>query len=195
MLGADCLFEVKHGCGAPPSAKPTGLEILKISAVTRGAFDPQQKKYAQDKVRFRTDFALKRGDVLMCRTNGTLQYVGMSSLVEYDMENMIFPDKIIRVRSRDNILPEYLWKVLHLQPLRAQIEAAARTAVGNYAIGTQDIWNLRIPLPPLDVQQDIMRRVAARRAEIARERAAAQHRAAEAAAEIEALILGTKTIN
>ncbi|CAG0988872.1 partial Type-1 restriction enzyme EcoKI specificity protein, partial [Anaerolineae bacterium] len=194
VSGVDCLQEVKHGCGAPPSPKPTDLEILKISAVTRGSFDPQQKKYAQDKKRFREDFDLKRGDVLMCRTNGTLEYVGMSAWVDKDMDNLIFPDKVIRVRSRDNILPEYLWKILQLQPIRAQIEAAARTAVGNYAIGTHDIWNLQIPLPPLDVQRDLMRRVAEGRAEIARERAAAQQRARDIEAEIEALILGTRAI-
>lgn len=195
VRGRECLAEVRHGCSASPSPKQTGLEILKISAVTRGIFSPAEKKYAFDNAHVRAGFALQKGDVLLCRTNGTLAYVGMSALVEEDMPNLVFPDKVIRVRVRDNILPEYLWQVLQSHPVRAQIEAAARTAVGNYAIGTDDIWNLQIPLPPLTVQKQIMERVAAGRAEIAREREAADKLTKDINAEIEALILGTRTLD
>lgn len=194
VLGSDCLSEVRHGCSASPSPKPTGLEVLKISAVTRGAFNPMEKKFALDSDRVRVDFALKKGDVLLCRTNGTLAYVGMSALVSEDMPNLIFPDKVIRVRVRENILPEYLWQVLQSYPVRAQIEAAARTAVGNFAIGTEDIWNLQIPLPPLAVQQEIMERVARSRTEIAREREATGSLSISINAEIEARILGTQSL-
>ena len=97
-------------------------------------------------------------------------------------------------KAQDNILPEYLWQVLQSHPLRAQIEAATRTAVGNYAIGSEDIWNLQIPLPPLFVQKQIMERVAAGLEEIAREKANAERLSREINVEIEALILGTKRI-
>jgi type I restriction enzyme S subunit len=138
VRGTDCLREVKHGCSLPPASASTGLDILKISAVTRGVFDPTERKFAQDSPRVRADFDLRQGDILMCRTNGTLGYVGMSAYVERDMEDLIFPDKVIRVRTLANILPEYLCQILQLPQLRIQIEAAARTAVGNYAIGSDD---------------------------------------------------------
>lgn len=190
VLGRDCLAEVRHGCSASPSPKPTGLEILKISAVTRGEFAPTEKKFAFDNKRVRAEFDLRKGDVLMCRTNGTLAYVGMSALVRNDMANLVFPDKVIRVRTQESVTPEFLWLVLQSHPIRAQIEAAARTAVGNYAIGTNDIWNLKIPLAPLPVQREIVARVQTGRAEIARERAAAARLRREITAEIEARILG-----
>lgn len=195
VTGNECLAEVKHGCSASPAASPTSLEILKISAVTRGAFDPFARKYFEDKKEYREEFNLLAGDVLLCRTNGTLEYVGMSALVAEEMKDLIFPDKVIRLRARPNILPAYLWKVLQSQPLRLQIEAVARTAVGNYAIGSDDVWNLRIPLPPLDVQREIVRRVEEGRAEIARVREEARRRASAAQAELEALILGTESVN
>jgi type I restriction enzyme S subunit len=196
VQGHDCFKEVRHGSSASPSPTPTTLEVLKISAVTSGVFDPTKKKYAFDDLRVREEFALRKGDVLLCRTNGTLAYVGMSALIREDMANLIFPDKVIRVRTNhDRILPNYCWQVLQSYPVRAQIEAAARTAVGNYAIGTEDIWNLRIPLPPLSVQKKIMEQVAAGRKEIAREREAAKHIAREINAEVEALILGTKKVS
>lgn len=190
VKGTDCLCEVKHGCSLPPAGTATGLDILKISAVTRGRFDPTERKFAQDSPRVRREFDLRQGDILMCRTNGTLGYVGMSGYVEHDMEDLIFPDKIIRVRTQESVVAEYLWRVLQLPHLRVQIEAAARTAVGNYAIGSDDIWSLQIPLPPLDVQRAIVERVQAGRAEIARLRAEAERVRHAARVEVEAMILG-----
>ncbi len=51
--GRDCLAEVKHGCSASPSPTPTALEVLKISAATRGQFNPAERKYAVDVAHFR----------------------------------------------------------------------------------------------------------------------------------------------
>ena len=192
--GRNCLAEVKHGCSASPSSMPTALEVLKISAATRGQFNPEERKYAFDVPRYRQEFDLRAGDVLMCRTNGTLAMVGMSALVEADMPNLIFPDKLIRVRCKANTLPAYFWKLAQMGFARSQIEAAARTAVGNYAIGSDDIWALRFPLPPLPVQQAMVKRIEAGRAEFAKVKADAKARAETAKADIEAMILGTKPV-
>lgn len=194
VSGRECLQEVKHGSSAPPSPRPSSLHILKISAVTRGEFLPSERKFTLDTERVRREFSLRQGDVLMCRTNGTLAYVGMSALVYDDMPDLIFPDKVIRVRTKDNLEPGYLWFILQTHHLRLQIEAVARTAVGNYAIGSNDIWNLRIPLPPLDVQRQITADVEAGRAQIAREREAARALSRQIEADIEAYILGTRKV-
>jgi len=192
--GTDCLHEIKHGCSASPAKTNTKLRVLKISAVTKGHLRLDEAKYAVDRHRFRRDFDLKSGDVLMCRTNGTLGLVGMAALVDKEVRDMIFPDKVIRVRTKANLLPEFLWHVLKTSPLRAQIEAAARTAVGNYAIGTEDIWRLRIPLPPLPVQGEIMKRVREVSAQVEGLRLAAREKERQVNAEVEELILGTKEL-
>lgn len=192
VSGHDLLESVRNGCSASPSPFPTGLDVLKISAVTRGHLRPEERKYVPDVERYREDFSILAGDVLMCRTNGTLGYVGRPALVEEDLEDVIFPDKVIRVRvKRDRVLPAYLWQALELPHVRAQIEAAARTAVGNYAIGGPDVWALEIPLPPLDVQAQIVADVQAVRARAAALRAEARTRRRAAAAETEAMLLGT----
>ncbi len=193
--GHDFITEVCHGCSAPPSPVPTELEILKISAVTRGEFVPTEKKFAADNLRVREQFDLRKGDVLLCRTNGTLDHVGMSAIVPEDQSNLIFPDKVIRVRAKPEIIrPDYLWLVLQTPFLRDQIEAAARTAVGNYAIGGKNIWNFEVPLPPLEVQRKLVERVTAAWAEMARERAAAAQLRQTIAAEVEHMILGTRPL-
>lgn len=152
-LLSNALLEVRHGCSKGPSKKPTSLRVLKISAVTKGRLDLEEHKFIADEPALREQFALKKGDILMCRTNGTLAYVGMSALVEKDVADMIFPDKVIRVRpDTSQIDSRFLWRLLQLPALRMQIEGAARTAVGNFAIGGKDIKALKVPLPPLAEQ-------------------------------------------
>lgn len=93
LLG-DALLEVRNGCSKGPSKKSTSLRVLKISAVTKGLLDLKEHKFIADESVLREQFALQAGDILMCRTNGTLAYVGMSSLVEANIDDMIFPDKV-----------------------------------------------------------------------------------------------------
>jgi restriction endonuclease S subunit len=130
----------------------------------------------------------------MCRTNGTLLYVGMSALVLEDMGGLIFPDKVMRVRASEAVAPAYLSQILKIPHLRMQIEAAARTAVGNYAIGSSDVWNLQLPLPPLDVQRRIMAHVADARQRAAQEQQTANALASRIADDMEAYLLGTKKV-
>lgn len=144
----NALLEVRHGCSKGPAKKATSLRVIKISAVTKGRLDLSEHKFIADEPALREQFALKRGDVLMCRTNGTLAYVGMSALVDADIEGTIFPDKVIRVRpDPEKIDSEFLWRLLQVPAVRSQIEAAARTAVGNFAIGGKDIKALKVRLP------------------------------------------------
>jgi len=51
-----------------------------------------------------------------------------------------------------------------------------------------------IPLPPLEVQRDLVRRVEESRAEVTRLRAQAARHAQEAQAEVEAAILGSEDL-
>ena len=62
-------------------------------------------------------------------------------------------------------------------------------------INSEELRSLQIPLPPLAVQKEIMQRVDADRAEIARERKAADELSKAINTELEALILGTRILN
>ena len=188
--GNECIASVSHGCSASPSLQPTALEVLKISAVTKGWLDVSEKKFAPDTQRLREAFSLQRGDVLLCRTNGTLAYVGSAALVEDDLADMIFPDKVIRVRLKANVLPAFFWQVLKTPFLRAQIESFARTAVGNYAMGGKDVWKLRLPLPPLDIQKALVEAIAQARAEAAQWRTRAAQVREQARLALERALLG-----
>jgi type I restriction enzyme S subunit len=189
--GTDVFESVKNGCSGGPSTHPTTLQVLKLSAVTKGTLLLEHNKYITDLPTYREQFALQAGDVLICRTNGTLGMVGMSAWVPEDVPDMIYPDKLIRVRVNPSaLLPAFLWRLLQLPLLRAQLEAAARTAVGNYAIGGADLWDLQLPIPPLEIQQTLLDADDNNTSHAAQLRQRAAIIAAEAMERVEEMILG-----
>ncbi len=194
VSGRECIAEVKHGCSASPSSKPTTLKVLKLSAVTSGQFLPSEAKFIADKKQFRENFDLIKGDILMCRTNGTLAYVGRPAILEEDYPELIFPDKLMRVRCKANVLPEYLEYILSSSIARPQLEANARTAVGNHAIGNEDVFNVELPLPPISDQEKLVKIVQEARRESGRAREEAMGLKRNAEKEIEKMILGTRPV-
>lgn len=86
---------------------------------------------------------------------------------------------------------DFLWYFL-----MSQYDNMRALASGNNQpnLNADMIANLRIPVPPLAMQQQIMKRVAAGRAEIAREREAFERLAKSSNAEVDAMILGKKLL-
>ena len=194
VRGRECIAEVKHGCSASPSSKPTTLKVLKLSAVTSGQFLPAEAKFITDMKPFRETFDLVKGDILMCRTNGTLAYVGRPAILDKDYPELIFPDKLMRVRCKANVLPEYLEYILSTSIVRPQLEANARTAVGNHAIGNEDVFNIEIPLPPLSEQERLIKMLQEKRSKSGRATEEAMSLKRRTEIEVETMILGSRPV-
>ena len=101
---------------------------------------------------------------------------------------------VVRTRDHSVVLPEFIWILVRIHSVRKLAEKYFSGSAGQQRVPASFLENLAIPLPPLPVQQQIMGRVAAGRAEIAREREASENLTKSIHAEIEALILGTKSL-
>lgn len=187
---SDCLEETTNGYCIKPVAGPTPHKMLKLNALAPSGLDLTKSKYISVPDRIAERFSLRKGDLLICRSVGSYDHVAKCALVEEDKPDTLFPDIIIRARFKPTVLPQYVREVM-LTPLgRSHFLSNARTAVGMWKIGAEDIRNFPLPLPPLDVQKEIVRQIAEKRDEIARTREAAERKARESKAEIEAMILG-----
>jgi type I restriction enzyme S subunit len=104
---------------------------------------------------------LRTGDILFVRTNGNPDYVGRSCIfdeqeAEYVIGTntpIIFASYLIRARLKTNrIRPWYLHAYLRSPLGRARILKQTRTAAGQYNINTEGLGAIRVPVPPLDLQ-------------------------------------------
>jgi type I restriction enzyme S subunit len=191
---SQCLLDTMNGYCIKPVTGPTPSKMLKLSALTPAGLDLTESKFINVSKHVAEKFSLHKGDLLICRSVGSYEYIAKSALVESDEPSILFSDIIIRARFNSSILPEYVREVIQTPLGRSYFQSSARTAVGMWKIGAEDIRNFPIPLPPLDKQDNIVQQVEGIRLAIAREQEKARCLAAEVQQEVEEMILGTRPV-
>lgn len=189
------LEETTNGYCIKPVPEPTAHKMLKLNALKPSGLDLTLSKFIKIPDRIATRFAVHKSDLFICRSVGSYEHVAKCALAKESATNVIFPDTMIRVRLKESLLPEYVGEVIQTPLGRSFFQSNARTAVGMWKIGADDIQSFPIPVPPLAVQRTIMERVSTARAEMDRERIASENLKTRIYTDIEALVLGTKTLN
>ena len=106
----------------------------------------------------------------------------------------MFASYLIRLRtSLDKADPDFVSWLLNTPLGRQQIEATARKIMQNN-INAEEIRALQIPLPRVTTQRGIMERVQEGQAKADTLRSEADELAAQASAEVEEMILGTRPV-
>ncbi|MCK6507760.1 restriction endonuclease subunit S [Myxococcota bacterium] len=143
--------------GLSPSRRGEVLgEVLTLSAVTQGAFDPAHRKPATFDKEPSDDQLARPGMFLMCRGNGNLNLVGSGVVVPQNAEPVVYPDTVIgAVLDPGKVDVGYLAHAWTTAAVRAQIESGARTTNGTHKVNQQVLEAIKVPLPPLPEQRRI----------------------------------------
>lgn len=148
----DCWSLIRNGI-SPSSNGTIPFCVLTLSAITGGEYN---------------DFAFKEGlfeniipeeklvndqDFLICRGNGNPDLVGRGKFPAISDSNKAFPDTIIAVRPKAELLhPLFLETLWNKGFIRKQIESGARTTSGIYKINQQLLQSIEIIVPPMEEQ-------------------------------------------
>ena len=152
-----------------PTTEPIGIPILRISAVRPMSVNYSDLRYVpQIKEEDIQSYFLSKGDLLFTRYNGNLSLVGACGLVREGNPQVIYPDKLIRVRVQEVALPEYLEIYFATITARKYIEARVKSTAGQHGISGGDIKSIPVILPPLEEQRRIVAEVE-RRLSVARQ--------------------------
>lgn len=125
-----------NGLSAHPNDSPPGVPVLRISAATsrRDAIvDEHDVRYLQLNDEQIRKYGLQSGDLLACRFNGTLEYVGRFAIYQgYKRRRQVYPDKLIRFRVDTNVADaRYVCFAMNSPSTREKVEALAATTAGN----------------------------------------------------------------
>jgi type I restriction enzyme S subunit len=154
------LEDVKYGTSKRSEYEAVGIPVLRIPNVSRGRLDLSDLKYGDLDAREAESLALRTGDLLMVRSNGSVHLVGKAALVTEDAVGLAYAGYLMRLRTDQEVLvPQYLGLVLAAPQLRLQVELPARSTSGVHNINTDEVRGLGIPLPSVDEQREIVRRV------------------------------------
>jgi type I restriction enzyme, S subunit len=106
------------------------------------------------------DLSLRTGDILLIRSNGSLEIVGRAAVVTSDAEGMSFAGYLVRLRTNTSIIdPNYIWLAMNSSEIRNQIEWPIRSAVGLKNVNLTEFGALTFRLPPLAEQRRIVAKV------------------------------------
>ena len=94
---------------------------------------------------------VRRGDVLFNRTNSR-ELVGKTCVYNRD-EMMVLAGFVIRVRVNTEILPEFLSAFLNTDFSKQMLLGMCKTAIGQANINAQELQNIGLYIPPIDLQR------------------------------------------
>jgi type I restriction enzyme, S subunit len=134
--------------------------ILKVSAIRPEGFKASENKAVKSAAHINKAYEVKNGDLLISRAN-TYELVGIVCFVHNPIPQLMLCDKTLRLNvDKERAATEFLFHVLQMPSVRSQIEINATGSSGSMKnISQTTIENLLIPLPLLDEQEMIIRRL------------------------------------
>lgn len=147
------LSDVRYGTAKKCDYGTGKTPVLRIPNVQGGRVDLSDLKSANFDASEISKLALEIGDVLVIRSNGSLNLVGKSAVVDVSSVGLLYAGYLIRLRpNREKVLPEYLNYFLGSPQTRQTIENAARSTSGVNNVNAQQLQALTIPLPSVAEQ-------------------------------------------
>ncbi len=153
-------FGFRYGTSMKCSYERTGEPVLRIPNIDNGRINVEDLKFGPLPKREADALRLRLGDILMVRSNGSLNLVGRPALVESNTVGYCYAGYLVRVRTSNIYLDaRYLLLALSSAHVRDQIEIPIRTTVGLKNVNATELSSLMIPLPPLEEQHRIVAKV------------------------------------
>lgn len=156
------LKHCRNGISASPNDSGIGYPMLRISAATSrqdAVVNLEDYRFADVTPEKAEPYLIEANDLLACRFNGNLHFVGRVSIVSDAIDRkIVHPDKLIKLQAIE-ISPQYLCYAMNAESTRKQIHEVAATTAGNIGINGRQLQNLLIPIPPLTEQYRITSKV------------------------------------
>lgn len=143
--------------------------VLKTGCVNGGIFHSQENKTLPESVDPPLDLEIKVGDILMSRASGSTDLIGSVALVDSEPKaRLLLSDKTFRIRvDPQKCDRKFFVDVMGSFFVRQQILQVVSGAEGlANNIAQTDIYELILPVPPLEEQQAIANYLAQKTAQL-----------------------------
>ena len=139
---------------SPSNTGSYPAKVLTLSAITQGSFNPASWKSGMFDSAPPSDKRVTALDFYMCRGNGNKNLVGAGVYSKEDISDLVFPDTVIAATvDSQKVCLAYLFYAWKQPSVREQIEHSARTTNGTYKINQKVVSNIKLILPPMELQK------------------------------------------
>ena len=142
---------IQYGHTASAVTSEEGPRFLRITDIQNGAVDWDQVPSCDIAEEEIPKYRLSEGDLVFARTGAT---TGKSYLIR-NCPDAVFASYLIRVRASKDVDPHYLAFFFQSPDYWRQIEEGKR-GIGQPNVNGKTLGEVRLPLPPLDEQRQIV---------------------------------------
>ena len=168
----EILLEVQYGLSEKASVEPIGIPMLRMNNIHNATLTIDNLKYLQLPEKQKDKSLLNFGDLLFNRTNSK-ELVGKTAVFDLEGE-YVFASYLIRLKvNTEKINNYYINFLLNSSIGRTQIDMVSRQVLGQANVNTQEIGDFIFPIPPLDIQNEIVTHIQKQKAQIKHLREAA----------------------
>ena len=119
-----------------------------------GRFEVVKKLYVLDTVRFDSSKRLKKNDCFMCFASGSKQHVGKVAYIPSDQPYYAGGFMgILRTKDED-LFPKFLYESLNNETIREIVRSKSNGS--NIQNLSKSVGEVKMPLPPIDIQKQIV---------------------------------------
>lgn len=155
MVKLETLFtEIKNGKNVQQFDEVGKYRVTRIQTIADGTVNLEKTKWTNDEVND-ADF-LQFGDILLSHIN-SFEHLAKSAIYKFG-EKVIHGVNLIKLRAdKAKINPEYAIYILKSPMFIEKVKSYAQKAVNQASIKVADLKTIQIPLPPLEVQEEIVK--------------------------------------
>lgn len=149
----------EYGTSQKANDEGRGVVVLRMSNVKiSGELDIEKLKTVELSKGELAKQQLQAGDVLFNRTNSR-ELVGKTGMWDGRME-AVAASYFIRIRFRSNIEhPQHFTTFMNLPQMKNRLAQLARGSIGQANINSKELQAIKIPVPPLTLQNEFAARV------------------------------------
>ena len=150
----EVFLEINNGINVEQSDEVGKYKVTRIQTIADGTVDLTKTKWTNDEVdskRF-----MQKGDILFSHINS---YDHLAKTAIYDNDDAIVIHGINLIRFRPNqskILPRFAAYLFKQDYFVDKARSFAQRAVNQASIKVSDLKTIQIPLPPIDLQREIV---------------------------------------
>ena len=145
------VVETQYGYTAKAEAEGD-VRYLRITDITDdGQLKNTDQKYINPSEEIIRDYTLKPNDIVIARSGST----GRMLLYKGIEEHLIFASYLVRIKASEKILSEYIFAFHKTTDYWKQVDALT-TTLAQPNLNAESMKQIKIPLPPLNKQQEIV---------------------------------------
>lgn len=153
----EIFLEIKNGKNVEQFDDVGKYRVTRIQTIADGTVNLDKTKWTNDDVE-EADF-MQEGDILLSHIN-SFDHLAKSAIYKNQNGKVVHGTNLIRFRpDKRKVIPEFIASVFKSDIFKTTAQGFAQKAVNQASIKTSDLRAIKIPLPPLSAQKEIVERV------------------------------------